>query len=120
MPAANTVDYTTPYYGGFTPQELQLWRAIRDAGGWWSAPELVGMPEFFGITPQKMAHQLARLEEFGHLVRRRDFESNPWLYGFTAVCHAPAGESRRLGEPPEFARAYTEPAAQQEDGHGAA
>lgn len=113
-------DYTTEFYGGFSAAELQLWRAIRDAGGWWSAPELVGMPEFVGTTLMQMVRQLYHLQEFGHLVRRRDGSNAPWLYGFTAVCHAPNGESRRLGEPPEFARAYTEPTAQQEDGHGAA
>lgn len=116
--AAQLPDYTTEYYGGFSARELQIWRAIRDAGGFWTAQELVACPEFAGVSMLQMRRQLSHLEEFGHLVRRRESDGDSWCYGFTASCHAPAGESRRLGEPPEFARPNSDTSG--EAGHGTA
>ena len=104
-------DYQTPYYGGFTDAQLQVWRAIRDAGGYWTPAELSACPEFSAFSAQQMARVLEHLAEYGHLVRQRSRPNKPWLYGFTAACHAPAGQSRRLGEPPEFARDPQQPPA---------
>lgn len=82
-------NYQSRFFGGFTAEELAVWRHLRDQGGYWIAGEL--LPTFPQLAPaQRMGGVLKRLFSAKHTARRT--RGNVCAYGVTSACSAPRGE----------------------------
>lgn len=85
------VDYTSAFFSHtFKPGELQVWRWVRDEGGYWTAAELQSAMKWPGAA-YRIGGLLQRLFAEQYLVRK--MRGEVWAYGFTARCYAPDGES---------------------------
>ncbi|MGS5088258.1 hypothetical protein ACVC7V_17385 [Hydrogenophaga sp. A37] len=87
-------NYSSAFYGGFSEDELALWRHLRNQGGYWIAGEL--MPSFPQLAPaQKVGGVLKRLFSAKHVARRMG-AGGVWAYGVTAACSPPMRESMTI------------------------
>lgn len=74
----------------FTTQDLEVWRYIRDQGGYWLAGELLSKFPTLG-NAHRAGGILTRLYNAGHLKRNMRWDGTH--YGITSACEAPPGES---------------------------
>jgi len=77
---------------------VNLWKTVRDQGGWWTSSELV---RDFGLNTKTVHNSLHNLAQSHYLAQRVDKKTGLLRLGVTAFCRAPAGESLEPGPAPQ-------------------
>lgn len=91
---AGDIDYTSAFYGGFSDDELALWRHLRDQGGYWITEELLPLYPKLGGS-HRMGGLLKRLFSGNHVARRMG-PGRVWTYGVTTTCRPPMRETMTI------------------------
>lgn len=77
--------------GQLVPDDVLIWRMIRDMGGYWNAPDIAEMLDPKQST-RRVAGSFQRLLSRGAM-KRREQKGHPFKYGVTGSCTPPQGES---------------------------
>lgn len=76
---------------------IDLWKRVRDAGGWWTASEVI---RWSGLDAKVVRGSLSYLARAHYFAQRLDHQTGLLRFGVTGLCDAPKGESLEPGPLP--------------------